>query len=168
MGLVRTDAAAAIRASDNLMGLFSILRRRTGPGERKESAAGPLIALSLVGRALWTPRNYEKLADEGYQKNVIAFRCINVVAQGAATVPLMLFDRKGDKEIDTHPLLDLLRRPNPMQGQAEFFEALYAYFLVAGNTYVEAAMPQGKVPTELWTLRPDRMKVVPGKGGIPA
>ena len=107
------------------------------------------------------------LADrEPVAGKTVAYRCISVVSQAAATVPVMLFS--GDEEADDHPLLDLIKRTNPMQGKVEFFEALYGFFLIAGNSYVEAAMPQDKMPTELWTLRPDRMKVVPGKKGVPA
>ena len=134
--------------------------------ERRESNAGSLISFSMVGRPKWTPRSYEKLADEGFEKNIVAYRCISMISIAAATVPLLLF--KGETEVENHPLLELLDRPNPLQGQVGLFESLYAYFLIAGNTYLEAAMPKGKLPTELWTLRPDRMKVIPGSGGIPA
>ena len=56
------------------MDVFSILRRRPKL-ERKESAVGRLISLSLLGRPRWTPRNYAQLADEGFQKNLVPYRC---------------------------------------------------------------------------------------------
>src|SRR5262249_1096977 len=55
-------------------------------------------------------------------------------------------------------------RPNPRQDGASFFEALYAYLLLAGNAYVEAVAVEGVV-RELYVLRPDRMRVVPGADG---
>ncbi len=139
---------------------------------QKASEAGALIAMSQVGRAVWTPRNYEAFAREAYEQNVIAYRSINEVSTAAASVPWKLFrtasDGKEREEIKEHPLLKILRQPNPQQGGSEFCEAVLGYFQLAGNSYIEAAGPDAGPPLELWTLRPDRMKVVPGETGLPA
>ena len=34
--------------------------------EVKRSATGPIIALHMSGRPVWTPRNYQALAREGF------------------------------------------------------------------------------------------------------
>ena len=57
-------------------------------------------------------------------------------------------------------------RPNRGQAGADFREALAGYLLTAGNAYVEAVAVDGTL-RELHTLRPDRMKVVPGSDGWP-
>ena len=134
--------------------------------ERKYSAVGPNIARIFVGQAVWTPRDYASLAKEGYQQNAIAFRAVKMVATCAAGVPLLLFDRAG-KEIESHPLLDLLDRPSGAYSGAAFLEAVYAYFLLAGNSYIEAVGPDRGEPKELWPLRPDRMQVIAGRFGFP-
>ena len=67
-------------------------------------------------------------------------------------MPWLLYG-KGGKEIDEHPLLNLLKNPAPMIGGAALFEAVYAYLLLAGNSYVEAVGPNNGAPRELWTLR---------------
>jgi phage portal protein BeeE len=46
------------------------------------------------------------------------------------------------------------------------FETFYGHLQVAGNAYLEAVTVAGEV-RELHVLRPDRMKVVPGKDGWP-
>ena len=132
--------------------------------ETKASAAGPLIAFESHGRPVWTPRNYAALAREGYAGNAIAYRCISLIAEASASVPWLLYD--GAAEIDEHPLLALLARPNRGQAGADFREALAGYLLTAGNAYVEVVSVDG-TPRELHTLRPDRMKVVPGGDGWP-
>ena len=139
------------------------------PRETKASAAGPIIALNRIGQPRWTPRRYDAFADEGYRKNVIAYRSINEVARAAASVPWSLFRQAGGdrKAIEDHPLLGLLARPNPIMGHGAFFEALVGYYLIAGNSYIEAVGPDGGAPLELWTLRPDRMLVIPGGFGLP-
>ena len=142
--------------------------------EVKDSAAGPVIVQFGAGRPAPTPRQYEKLADEGFRKNAIVFRCVNLIAECAAAVPWVLFREGGRdlEQVEAHPLLDLLVRPNPMQGGAAFFHAVYAFRLLAGNSYIEAAAPDAGanagVPRELWVLRPDRMKVIKGENGLPA
>ncbi|MEO9230915.1 MAG: phage portal protein, partial [Devosia sp.] len=120
-----------------------------------------------TNQAIWTDRNYEKLAEESYVRNAVAFKCVKLIASSAATVPWLMQD--GDKEIDKHALLDLLSNPSPMIGGHALFEAYYAYLLLAGNSYLVAPLiGSGKrPPAELWNLRPDRMKIVPGPFGVP-
>ena len=60
----------------------------------------------------------------------------------------------------------LIERPNPRQGGIAFREMLVGHLLVAGNAYVEA-VGTGREPRELYALRPDRMRVVPGRDGWP-
>ena len=141
----------------------ALLRR-----EVKASRAGPLIALQHPGRAVWSPRRFDAFAQEAYAKNVIAFRAINQVSRAAASVPWRLTRRRGGalERLATHPLLDLLARPNPMMARSEFIEAVTGFYLIAGNAFIEAA-PGTAEPRELWLLRPDRMKVVAGKTGLP-
>ncbi len=130
----------------------------------KASKAGAFVSLHSQGRPVWTPRDYASFAKEGYAENAVVFRCVRMIAEAAASVPWRLFEK--DRKLDTHPLLDLLGKPNPHQGAASWLEDLYAYLHVAGNAYVEAVEARGSV-RELYTLRPDRMKVVPGPHGWP-
>jgi HK97 family phage portal protein len=135
------------------------------PGEAKASRAGALVALHSAGRPVWTARTYAALARAGYMRNPVAYRCVRLVAEAAASVSWLLYE--DSREVDEHPLLALLARPNPRQGGAEFLEALYGYLLVAGNAYVEAVAVEEEI-RELHALRPDRMSVVPDASGWPA
>ncbi len=143
------------------------VRPKAGALAVKASSAGPVVAWSQVGKPKWTPRRYESLAEEGFRKNVVAYRCVMQIATSAAAVPWLLYDDSGT-EIDRHPLLDLLRHPNPLQDGMAFLENIYANLQIAGNAYVEAVPSRdGQRPVELYALRPDRMKVVPGPAGLP-
>jgi HK97 family phage portal protein len=139
-------------------------RRREPAPETKQSAAGPLIALTGVGRPVWTPRDYESLAREGFGKNPVAYRCVRMIAEAAAAAPLAVF-QDGARAQAGHPVAQLMARPNPTQGGPELLEDLYAALQTAGNAYLEAA---GEGVQELYVLRPDRVKVVPGPDGWPA
>jgi phage portal protein BeeE len=56
-------------------------RRRTRAPEFKESQAKTLVAVTAAGRPVWTPRDYECLAREGFAKNPVAYRCIRMIAE---------------------------------------------------------------------------------------
>lgn len=137
-----------------------LLRRR----ETKASAIAPLFMTGGVRQPLWTPRQYDTLAEEGYKKNVVVYRCVSLISRGVASVPWRLY--QGDIRLESHPLLTLLQTPNPQQGCARFMEALTAYLLLAGNVYVEAVMSEDE-PLELYLLRPDRVRIIPGIAGVP-
>src|SRR5665213_1438117 len=113
--------------------------------ETKQTAVAPLLVQFGLHQPRFTPRQYGQLADEGYQKNVIAYRCIRLISQSAAAVPFVLYQGCGPdkKRLDDHPLLKLLQRPNPTQGGAELFEEVFAFSLIAGNSYLEAVGPFG-------------------------
>jgi HK97 family phage portal protein len=135
------------------------------PPEAKASRAQGAIALYVAGHAVWTPRDYAALSREGFQKNAVVHRAVRLVAEAAASLPLVL--KRGAAELAEHPLLALLARPNAREGGQRFLESLYGHLLVSGNAYVEAVQVEG-APRELHALRPDRMRVVPGQDGWPA
>jgi HK97 family phage portal protein len=148
------------------MQVLPLLKKLLRPPETKSSRTARLIAFENGGRPRWTPRDYAALAREGYVGNAIVHRAVKLVAENAAACTYVLYE--GALERDQHPLLDLIERPNPRQDGAGFFEAVYAYLLLAGNAYVEAVTLTGEgglQVRELYALRPDRMRVLPGPDG---
>ena len=84
------------------------------PAEAKASRTGAIVALHSAGRPVWTARNYAALARAGYMQNPVVHRAVRMVAEAAASVPWLLYDKAA--ELDRHPLLELLAAPNPRQG----------------------------------------------------
>ncbi|MFV0367034.1 MAG: phage portal protein, partial [Hyphomicrobiaceae bacterium] len=130
----------------------------------KASKAHRLVAVEQLGQPVWTPRDYAAFAREGFMQNAIVYRSVRMVAEAAASIPLLLYE--GAREVESHPFIDLMSRPSLDHTSADFFESWYGYLLVAGNAYVEAVGVDG-VLRELHALRPDRMRVVPGSNGWP-
>ena len=122
------------------------------------------MALTSAGRPRWTPTDYRALAQEGYARNAVAYRCIRMIAEATASGPLGLCRRH--RPAPDHPLQALLDRPNPEEAGADLLESFFGALQTAGNAYLEAA-GTGDAPTELYVLRPDRVKVVPGAQGWP-
>lgn len=147
------------------MALFDFLKKK--PIEQKsnvEHKEAPQVMMNITGGSYYRKDNYSSYADEGYRQNVIVYRCVNEVANGAASIPFKLY--LDDVEIPAHPLLDLLRRPNPMQAGVEYFQALYSYLLLSGNSYA-VRNEVDSIPREMHLLRPDRVRVVPSKTNVP-
>src|SRR3954464_710107 len=130
--------------------------------ETKASRTAKLLTFQYEGRARWTPKDYASLAREGYLANAVVHRAVRLVAENAPACRFLVFD--GTAEMPEHPLARLMTRPNPRQDGAALFETLYAHLLLAGNGYLEQVSLNEKV-RELYALRPDRMKVVPGSDG---
>ncbi len=143
------------------MGFRDWMRRALGV-EVKASATTQALVRNLPD-AVWTPRDYQALSREGYATNPWVYACITEIARGIAGIPWRLYQGRGEaaRELDSHPLLDLLRRPNPEQGYGAWAEQLVSFLLIAGNSYVEAVGPDRGAPRELYVLRPDRMRVLP-------
>lgn len=134
--------------------------------EEKASATGPVIAFHGAGRPAWSARDVGSLTRSGFMSNPVGFRCVKMIAEAAAAVPFVLKD--AERRYEVHPLADLIARPNPMQGGADMLESFYGQFLLSGDGYIEAAGEKANGgPAELYVLRSDRMKVVPGADGWP-
>ncbi|GIU67622.1 phage portal protein [Candidatus Phycosocius spiralis] len=143
---------------------FPFFKRRPkltlGSGEAK--ASSPFLAYTSPGRPVWTPRDYGALAREGFQRNAIAYRCVRLVAETAASVPLNLRDGAGQP----HPLANLFLQPNPEQSGPELLEAFFGHLQIAGNGWLEMVALDG-LPREICVLRPDRVRIIPGVSGWP-
>jgi HK97 family phage portal protein len=139
------------------------------PWKKKSSQSRTIGTIGSWGNSAPMERNYQNFSKEAYQKNVIAFKCIQSVARAASQITFNTYDMK-DKELENHPVNDLFRKPNPLQGQAAFFECLISYYMISGNSYIEAVGPKKGIPVnpmELWCMRPDRVEVVVGNYGMP-
>jgi len=149
--------------------MFDFLKRAAdAPGATKASATGgltpPGIAYGGAGRVAWSPRDTGSLTRNGFLGNPVGFRCVKLIAEAAAALPLVLHGSAG--RYDRHPLLELVARPNAAQGRSEWLESLFGQLLLSGDGYVEA-VGEGGLPVELHVLRSDRMSVVPGADGWP-
>lgn len=164
--------AAQLRGFERVRQFFGKAGKPDGTKGGNPLADHALRAYMVMpGQPVWMDRSYAQFSQEAYIKNVIANRAMNMVSVSAASVRLKLFSattRGVRRELKSHPLLTLLRQPNPADAAHEFFQALYHYRLISGNAFVQAVGPRDMPPQELHLLRPDRMAVIAGKGTMPA
>jgi HK97 family phage portal protein len=100
---------------------------------------------------------------EGYEQNSVVYACINLKATVAASIPwyLQRYESEGWVDVgdEQHPVLVLLRRPNPFDSGNTFRRKVFIYLDATGNNFIQANS-EG-VPSELLVLRPDRFAVLP-------
>ena len=137
-------------------------------GGALEAKSTPLVALQFTDSALnavWSGRDFSALSREGYQKNAVVFRCVRLIAEAAASVPLCV--RRGETCEAGDPAAALLSKGHPGTSAEEVMEQFYGLLQLSGNGYLEAALVDG-VPAALYALRPDRVKTQLSKSGWPS
>tara|TARA_Y100000114_G_scaffold74036_1_gene67876 strand:+ start:1585 stop:3258 length:1674 start_codon:yes stop_codon:yes gene_type:complete len=148
------------------MGVFDSVRGIFRGGERVETKQSSMVGYFGIQSGAHKNYSYEDLAREGYLKNAIVYRCVNEISKGASSVPFMV--KSGDTVLEQHPLIDLLQRPNPLQSYSEFFNSLFGYLLLSGNSYYVKVGGLSNQPRELHLLRPDRIIIKGGNGSMPS
>lgn len=124
------------------------------PESKAAAPARPLIAHQLrhsVGGSV--ARDYGALCREGFARNPVAHRCVRLIAESAASVPLQTNDPRVDR---------VLQRGLPGVSAVENFEAFYGYLQVGGNAFFEAVLGGGEAgsePIALVAHRPDTFKM---------
>ncbi|KCZ46855.1 phage portal protein [Hyphomonas pacifica] len=131
--------------------------------QREAKAAVPLVALSEIGTARWGARDGAALTRDGYLQNAVAYRAVRMVAEAAASVPLVTAHDGAAR---------LIRRPQPDGVAAELFEAVYSQLQLTGNAFLEgvcleavrgaasgaASVVDGAGVSALYALAPSAMR----------
>jgi HK97 family phage portal protein len=131
--------------------------------EKSNPAYTSLVTFAGLPQPHMMPKNFKTYAIEGYRGNDTLYKVINyIITNGAAIPPKLYTDDSMQKEIEKHPLLDKLKRPNPEQNGVNYRKAVLGYYLVAGNSF-QYAIRKNKAgpPDELWTLEPHKIKILP-------
>ena len=121
-------------------------------------AGGPLVAISQLAQARWGGRDVRSLVQAGYRRNPVGYRCVRMIAEAAASVPMRV---EGDDRARR-----LLARPNGEDTGAELLERFYAGLQISGNAYLEAVSPVAHgVPELIFPLRPELVRPVRDQRG---
>ena len=155
-------------------------------------APASLTPVWQVGNPQPAPGNYQSYARSGYQGNEIIFKCIEMRADSAAEPRVIGKRRVGESSrrqlralaaeagvsqleidhhlspraltetIEDHPAVRLLNHPNPFMSRFDFWATVNMHRDLAGNAYAWIGRDERDQPIELWLLRPDRVRVIPG------
>lgn len=144
------------------MRLPRLFRRADSAPEQKQSRAAA-AAVVTPGFARWTSFNFQAFAHEAYGVNVVANQCISKIASAVASVDWKVY--RGESLLSEHPVIDMLRNPNPRQSGPEYLRAKVSFLKIAGNSYEEVVSASDSGPIELYQLRPDWMTIALDKAG---
>lgn len=133
-----------------------------GKKEKKSHGSYSVMAMPLqTGRKI----DAKTAITDGYQTNPIVYKCANIISTAVAGLEVELKDKNKDI-VTNHPILDLLKKPNPSQGGDTFIKAAFIDFLVNGEMFIDAVKVGTRV-VELWQKSPVHMEVKPGMVGLP-
>lgn len=115
-------------------------------------------------------RDKKVLIEEGYKTNVIVYRAVREIVNGIADIDIDISQNGTviDDEKTLHPSLELLQKPNPMNGGKQFIKNIFVDYLITGEMFIVKTPTGNQTPLELWSLNPIDMEVKPGAKGIPS
>lgn len=143
--------------------------------ERKVDPTGNAVVAYVRNQVIRMGDNYAACAKEGYAKNAIVKSVTTKISKSLAHCKVKLQRHQGGDwvdlgtdEDDEHPLMMLMNKPNPMQSGYMFWNNLIQDYLIAGGCYLTGNGPNKEgPPDELWSMRPDRVEMIPGENNIP-
>jgi HK97 family phage portal protein len=123
-----------------------------------------------VGKPQWFPTDPATLAIEGYDKVVVAFACVNVIAESVSSAVLRVMENVGTGDANPIPpavssspgrLAMLVNNPNPYESQPEFLEQIMKIAAVTGVAVYEKVRGPLDQVVALYPLRTDWLKPIP-------
>ena len=108
--------------------------------------------------------------EKGYSYNAAVYSVVKLITSNFSRVKWGAYNADGDLLPD-HELTKLLKRPNPLQGQSEFFEMLLGYKLITGNSYIHSMSPDAGInkgkPKQLQLLPAQHVDIYSDVFGYP-
>lgn len=122
-------------------------------------SSSSLVALANLPAGQWGRMDASALMREGYAGNAIAYRCVRMIAEAAASIPLTCNDDDASA---------LLATPSPDEAGRVLLERLYGDLQITGNAWAEAVTLTGDTqPKGLFALRADTVRAeTNAQGGL--
>ena len=112
----------------------------------------------------WMPPAY----GEYYAKSPAVYAAVKLRSDAAASVPLVAYRRLADGDREPleagHPLEMIMTKVNTFWTKSDLITSTSIYLDLWGSAFwmLKKAGPTS-VPTEIWVMRPDRMRVIPSQ-----
>lgn len=131
--------------------LLSLVRR----GMKAAGDTITRIVFPIIQGAWWSVvpnsrRNYGRYVGDGLSSSVVV-AVIMWIVRAFPEAPLKL-EKRGGEAIEKHPLLSLIRRPNPFYSGALLWMATLLSYTLNGNAYWLKLRNRGGIPVQLWYL----------------
>lgn len=120
-----------------------------------------LVADWMAGQLWLIASKFLPLANEAFRQNEIVYACIRILAESVPEPPLVAYqeDANGERtSLDRqHPLSMLIKAPNELMTEYEFWELTTIHMAIAGQSFWWKRRDNAGRLVALWPLRPDRV-----------
>lgn len=125
----------------------------------EEKSGVSMVALSQLAGASWGRVDAGTLTRDGYTGNAVAYRCIRMIAEAGASIPL---------RVANEAVRGLLTEPTPEQTGRDMLERFYTDLQISGNAWIEAVTVDGEeTPRGLFNLPVGAVRVMQdGRGYV--
>jgi HK97 family phage portal protein len=106
-----------------------------------------------------TEANYASLVLNGYNSNVIANKCINMIAQCVSSVEYDVFNLNTNELIDNSNLENAIGNSNQNNG-TDFIQSIVRSLMMSGNCYISCVKNYLGLIENFSILRPDKVSIV--------
>lgn len=114
----------------------------------------------LVPKLIEAPMITYKVVNERYLKRYLKSNYADDFSSGKN----QLLQQKALEEVESHPIMELLKKPNSYQTFIEMMEAFWAYYELVGDGFIWSEKPgigrRANQPIALHVLNSDRVKIV--------
>jgi HK97 family phage portal protein len=143
--------------------MFDWLRAKLGNIASKRVRGLSLVA-GYLANVLWLMEStWRSLIKQGYGGNSIAYSAIRLLSQSVPEARLRAYTGEDDDREplpSDHELMRLIRRPNELMTEFEFWELSTIQLAAVGRSVWFKERANGGSPIALWPLRPDRVAPV--------
>lgn len=129
---------------------------------RGQKATTNIVPTWQMGSPVYSAVKFENMVKSGFRKNELIFACVGVTAKTASQVALKFQNRGGDELGEEHPLVTLMKRPNPRMDEYDFWSAVHIFQALGGRAIFEKQRSAAGAVVGLWPLRPDYIEPIPG------
>jgi len=106
---------------------------------------------------------------EAYKISELVRSCVDKINLAAKGIPWYLYERVSNEEIrevESHPLVDILRHPSKGLSWPKFIERAVGFYLISGNRYIRKYVGSFRRYGELEVLASQKVQIKPdGQGG---
>lgn len=149
---------------DQALGRMGLLRKAAMPDPIPDRVH--LVSVRSDGQAIPAQSVTYREYAEVYEVVTWVHRCIQLLAQAVASVPVVVQDSEGE-DVPEHQLQLLLDSINPVDYPGFHWQLWTIDMMLAGEAFNEAVSGSGGFPVELWHRRADLWEVLPTPGPYP-
>ena len=134
--------------------------------KKQENKAGTnaLVALTELHTADWESVTPARMLEAGFRQNPISYRCIRLIAETAASVPILAIEETPNAMAGQ--LKNLLTAPTPGETGQSLLEAVYGDLQVSGNAFLELVAGADDFPVFLRRVPPRAIEPMKDASGV--